>query len=161
MKNSAHTEQVYSICVCRSTVRLSGPQVFATIELVVMVHKKPKILVIEDDPINAMMLVDYLQSRGYDVALTMDGGDAVERFQTLQPDLLILDIQLPQRNGFDICQEINRMGGEQVPKVFMSAVFMDAASHAYAMTELKAAVFLNKPFKLKDLLAQVEALLAA
>lgn len=120
-----------------------------------------KILVVEDDPINATMVFDYLTSQGYDVALVMNGDEAVEKYALLQPDLMIVDILLPKKNGFNVCMEIHRLNEDVKPIIVMSAVHNDANTQAFVKSDLKAAAFLTKPFKLKDLLEQVELALVS
>lgn len=118
-----------------------------------------RILVVEDDPISAMMVTDYLQSRGYDVAVAMDGDAAIERCIALQPDLMILDVLLPKRNGFSVCFEIARQGEQRPPILLMSAVHRGPEAKSFALDDLKVEGFLEKPFKLKALLEKVESLL--
>lgn len=118
-----------------------------------------KILVVEDDPVNATMLFDYLTSKGYDVAIVMNGEDAVTKFPVLQPDLMIVDLQLPKKNGFNVCLEISRMNPNATPYLVMSAVFNDETAEAFAVNDLKAAGFLRKPFKLNDLYENVARIL--
>jgi len=118
-----------------------------------------KILIVEDDPVNATMVFDYLTSQGFDVAIVMDGADAVERCESLQPDLMIVDVLLPNKNGFSICDEVNRLTDGKVPILLMSAVYKDRHSHDYAANDLNAAGYLDKPFKLKELLSKVRSLL--
>jgi len=115
-----------------------------------------KILVVEDDPINATMVFDYLTSQGYDVALVMNGEEAVEKYAILRPDLMIVDILLPKKNGFNVCMEIRRLNDDVKPIIVMSAVHNDANTQAFVKSDLKAAAFLTKPFKLKELLEQVQ-----
>lgn len=119
-----------------------------------------RILVVEDDPINATMIFDYLTSKGYDVALVMNGDEAVEKFKSLDPDLMIIDVLLPKKNGFNVCMEIQRIHGGIRPVIMMSAVHNDAQTQEFVVKELHVTSFLPKPFKLKDLLIQVESIFA-
>ena len=114
-----------------------------------------RILVVEDDPVNATMVLDYLTSQGYDVALVMNGEDAVNKFPSLQPDLMIVDVLLPQKNGFNVCFEVNRMSNNTIPILVMSAVYNDESAQQFAERDLNAVGFLRKPFKLKELLENV------
>jgi len=118
---------------------------------------KKKILVVEDDPVNATMIFDYLSSQGYDVAIVMNGEDAVTKSQSLAPDLMIVDVQLPKKNGFNVCQEVNRLSGNAIPILVMSAIYNDETARAFVENDLRAAGFLRKPFKLKELLQRVRA----
>ncbi len=89
----------------------------------------------------------------------MDGAEAVDKFRALEPDLMIVDVLLPHKNGFSICDEIGRLSNGKLPVLLMSAVYKDRHSHEYAANDLQAAGYLDKPFKLKDLLETVESLL--
>jgi DNA-binding response OmpR family regulator len=118
-----------------------------------------KILVVEDDPVNAMMVFDYLQTHGYEVAVVMNGEDAVEKCVTLEPDLMIVDVLLPKKNGFNVCDEVTRLSNGSIQVLLMSAVYKDNHAHDYAANDLNAAGYLNKPFKMRELLRVVEVLL--
>ncbi len=121
---------------------------------------KKRILVVEDDPVNATMVFDYLTSQGYDVALVMNGEDAIDKFQALAPDLMIVDLLLPKKNGFNVCLEVNRLVGKSIPLLVMSAVYNDDSARAFVENDLQAAGFIRKPFKLKELLQRVRAVFA-
>lgn len=118
---------------------------------------KKKILVVEDDPVNATMVFDYLSSQGYDVAVVMDGDEAVLKSQSLAPDLMIVDVLLPKKNGFNVCLEVNRLSAHAIPILVMSAIYNDETSRTFVENDLHAAGFLRKPFKLKELLERVRA----
>ena len=120
---------------------------------------KKRILVVEDDPVNATMVFDYLTSQGYDVALVMNGEDAVTKFQALAPDLMIVDLLLPKKNGFNVCLEVNRLVGKAIPLLVMSAIYNDESARTFVENDLQAAGFIRKPFKLKELLQRVRAVL--
>jgi DNA-binding response OmpR family regulator len=118
-----------------------------------------KILVVADDPVNGLVLLDYLQAHGYRSMLSRNGPDGVAAFEKEQPDLVILDVLLPRKNGFEVCFAIRRApGGADTPVLFMSAVYNDAHAEKYARDDLRAQGYLVKPFELGDLLARVKAL---
>lgn len=68
-----------------------------------------KILVVDDDLNICEMLRLYLKKEGYDVANASDGEEGVERFKEYDPDLVLLDIMLPKRDGWSVCREIREM----------------------------------------------------
>jgi DNA-binding response OmpR family regulator len=103
------------------------------------------------------MVFDYLSSQGYDVAIVMNGEDAVTKSQTLAPDLMIVDVLLPKKNGFNVCLEVNRLSANSIPILVMSAIYNDDTARTFVENDLHAAGFLRKPFKLKELLQRVRA----
>ena len=120
-----------------------------------------KILVVEDDPVNQMILSDFLAANGYDTVAASSGPEGIERFDREAPDLLLVDIQLPRKNGFELLREIKaRPGGKATPILLMSAVYndRDQSSRTIQLGTL-ADGYLTKPFDLVQLLAQVRQLL--
>ena len=120
-----------------------------------------KILVVEDDPVNQMILSDFLAANGYDTVAASSGPEGIERFDREAPGLLLVDIQLPRKNGFELLREIkSRPGGRATPILLMSAVYndRDQSSRTVQLGTL-ADGYLTKPFDLVHLLAQVRQLL--
>ena len=117
-----------------------------------------KILVVEDDPVNLQILSDFLAANGYAIDGAASGPDGLDRFRTSSPDLVLLDVQLPRQNGFEVCGEIKRTGSP-IPVVLMSAVYTDR-EHVERMTArgIAADAYLEKPFDLRLLLDQVRRL---
>jgi DNA-binding response OmpR family regulator len=118
------------------------------------------ILVIEDDPINQMILADFLAANGYHTLAASSGPEGMERFERDHPDLLLVDVQLPRKNGFELAREIkSHPRGRTTPILIMSAVYTDADQRSFASAQALADGYLTKPFDLAALLAQVRALL--
>ncbi|HEX3476605.1 MAG TPA: response regulator [Kofleriaceae bacterium] len=120
-----------------------------------------KILVVEDDPVNQMILSDFLAANGYQTVAASSGPEGIERFERDAPDLLLVDIQLPRKNGFELLREIKgRPEGKATPILLMSAVYndRDQSSRTIQLGTL-ADGYLTKPFDLVYLLAQVRQLL--
>jgi CheY-like chemotaxis protein len=120
-----------------------------------------KILVVEDDPVNQMILADFLTANGFATITAASGPEGIERFTREAPDLLLVDIQLPRMNGFELLREIkSRPGGTSTPILLMSAVYndQDQSSRTVQLGTL-ADGYLSKPFDLVELLAQVRRLL--
>lgn len=82
--------------------------------------KKAKVLYVEDEIFLAKIVSETLQGRGYDVVLEGDGGKAIQKFLEVKPDICVLDIMLPNKDGFTIADEI-REKDTQVPIIFLSA----------------------------------------
>jgi CheY-like chemotaxis protein len=120
-----------------------------------------KILVVEDDPVNQMILLDFLAANGYETFGASTGPEGIERFERDAPDLLLVDVQLPRKNGFELLREIKgRPDGSAIPILLMSAVYndRDQSSRTVQLGTL-ADGYLSKPFDLVQLLAQVRRLL--
>ncbi len=123
-----------------------------------------KILVVEDDPINQMILSDFLAANGYETVAAASGPEGIERFDSDAPDLCLVDVQLPRKNGFELVREIksrpNGKNGKTTPVLLMSAVYSDRDQSSRTV-ELGALAdgYLCKPFDLVYLLAQVKLLL--
>jgi len=120
-----------------------------------------KILVVEDDPINAQILSDFLSANDYATSVASSGTEGIERFKADRPDLMLVDVQLPRKNGFEVCWEIKRSPeGAQLPILLMSAVYTDREhANRYSHDSLRADGYLTKPFDLADLLQRVRDLL--
>ena len=120
-----------------------------------------KILVVEDDPVNQTILLDFLAANGFETVGASSGPEGIERFERDAPDLLLVDIQLPRKNGFELLREIkSRPEGKSTPILLMSAVYNDHdQSSRTIQLGILADGFLNKPFDLVALLAQVRQLL--
>ncbi len=119
-----------------------------------------RILVIDDDPIGQKVVVDLLTAHGYRVSIARTGPEGVEKAAILRPDLVVCDVLLPQKSGFEVCFEIKRAPETRdVPFIFMSAVCRDAHSKYHASVDLRAQGYFVKPFSLAAMLARVRELL--
>lgn len=118
-----------------------------------------KILIVDDEPNIVISLEFLMQQSGYEVATARDGADAMQKIATFQPDLVLLDIMLPQLNGFEICQRIRENSQWNRIKVIM----LSAKGREIEVSKgiaLGADAYVTKPFSTKDLIAQVQRLLA-
>lgn len=117
-----------------------------------------KILVVEDDPVNQMILMDFLAANGYLTIAANSGPEGIEQYDKQSPDLCLVDVQLPRKNGFELMREIKSRG--TTPILLMSAVYTDQdASTRTVQLGTLADGYLTKPFDLVQLLAQVRQLL--
>lgn len=129
-------------------------------EITVGVAKK--ILVIEDDPVGRRMISDFLTAKGYQVIWAANGADGVEMARMVSPDLVLCDVLLPRKSGFEVCFDLKRVGSEiKAPVVLMSAVLRSSEEQTYAKNGLQADAYLVKPFPMSTMLARIEQLLAA
>ena len=114
-----------------------------------------KILVVEDDPMIRQGICEYLGSAGYEMSQAEDGRQAVEVFQEFQPDLLILDINLPYRSGLDLLGDFRQL--TSAPVLILTA-YGDETYQLEAYQKL-ADGYMEKPFSLPVLAARIESLL--
>ncbi len=115
-----------------------------------------RIVVVEDDPHIRLGLVEALSSEGYQVSECRDGGQAVAMIRQQQPNLVILDIMLPRRNGYEICRDL-RSEKNSVPILMLTAKSQE--TDKVIGLELGADDYVTKPFGVRELLARVHALL--
>jgi DNA-binding response OmpR family regulator len=115
-----------------------------------------RILVIEDEPQMLLGLRDNLELEGYEVQTAADGEDGLNKAGSFNPDLVILDIMLPKKNGFDVCREL-RMRSSSLPIVMLTA--RSAETDKVLGLELGADDYVTKPFSITELLARVRAVL--
>lgn len=115
-----------------------------------------KILIVEDDPHIRLGIADALSGEGYDVTECSDGGQALPLIRQIAPDLVILDVMLPRKSGFDICREL-RGANNTVPVLMLTAKGQEIDK--VIGLELGADDYVTKPFGLRELLARVHALL--
>ncbi len=114
------------------------------------------ILIVEDDPHIQLGLTEALTGEGYTVTGCTDGGQAVALIRQARPDLVLLDVMLPRKNGYDICREL------RAAKIMVPVLMLTAKSQEIDKVvglELGADDYVTKPFGLRELLARVQALL--
>ncbi|MDB6156031.1 MAG: Two component transcriptional regulator, winged helix family [Chthoniobacteraceae bacterium] len=117
---------------------------------------KKKILVVEDDAHIRLGLCDALRAEGYEVSECGDGAKALQLLRQSGAGLVVLDIMLPNKSGYDLCREI-RNAKNQVPILMLSAKGQEIDK--VVGLELGADDYVTKPFSLRELLARVHALL--
>ena len=115
-----------------------------------------RVLVVEDDPSIAIGLRINLESEGYVVHLAEDGEAGLDLARTIEPDLIVLDVMLPKRNGLEVLHDL-RAEGRTMPIIILSA--KAAEMDKVAGLELGAEDYVAKPFSLAELLARVRAAL--
>jgi two-component system OmpR family response regulator len=113
------------------------------------------ILVVDDEPTLRETLVEGLEDEGFRVVSAADGREALARFRAEQPDLVLLDLMLPELSGIEVCRAIRAESG--VPILMLTA--RDSELDKIVGLELGADDYVTKPFSLRELLARVRALL--
>ncbi|MBD0331737.1 MAG: response regulator transcription factor [Chitinophagaceae bacterium] len=115
-----------------------------------------KILYVEDEAFMAKIVTDSLTSRGFDVTHESDGAKAIKKFELTKPDVCVLDIMLPKKNGFTLADEI-RERDTSVPIIFLSA--KSATSDIVNGFKLGASDYIRKPFSIEELIVRIENVL--
>ena len=115
-----------------------------------------RILVVEDEAPIARALADDFRSQGYDVELASDGRTAFEKARTNTFDLVVLDVMLPGKDGFDVCRDLRR-AGIRTPILMLTAKTHEAEK--VLGLELGADDYVTKPYSRRELQARVKALL--
>ncbi|MBQ8388245.1 MAG: response regulator transcription factor [Clostridia bacterium] len=114
-----------------------------------------KILVVDDDLNICEMLKVYFENEGYEVKTVNDGVEGLVSFKTYEPDLVLLDIMLPRKDGWQVCREIREMSSKPVIMITAKGDVFDKVLGL----ELGADDFVVKPFDMKELSARVKAVL--
>lgn len=118
-----------------------------------------KILIVDDEP-NIVVSLEYLlQREGYEIAVANDGEEALARLAAFGPDLVLLDVMLPKKSGFEVCQAIRLNPDWAAIRIIMlSAKGRDI--EVQKGLALGADDYLTKPFATRDLVARIAQLLA-
>lgn len=117
---------------------------------------KPRVLVVEDEESIRRGLCDVLSFRGFEVQVAEDGLRALELLEAERFELVLLDVMLPELDGFSVCQRL-RARGDQTPIVMLTAKGSEEdVVHGF---ELGADDYVTKPFSVRELLARVQAVL--
>jgi len=119
---------------------------------------RKKILVVEDDPDLVELLSFNLRGCGFTVSTASDGLDALKKARTILPDLILLDLMLPELDGFGAC-EILRREPETATIPIIMVTAMSSQFARMAGLEAGANDYITKPFSPKQLVARVQALL--
>ena len=113
------------------------------------------VLIVEDDANIRELLQLYLEKDGYAVTTAADGGEGLEKFRAIKPDLVLLDVMMPVMDGWAVCKAIRAEG--DTPVIMLTA----KGETDDKVMGLKAGAddYMTKPFEMKELLARIEAVL--
>ena len=114
-----------------------------------------QILVVEDEPKIARIVEDYLKNAGYQVTIVSHGNDVLPQIQKIMPDLIILDIMLPGKDGMEICKEIRKTSN--IPIIMLTAK-VEEIDRLIGL-EIGADDYICKPFSPREVVARVKAVL--
>ena len=115
----------------------------------------PTVLVVEDEEAFIEALTVGLRREGFDVEVDRDGADALDRFDQIQPDLVLLDVMLPTISGLDVCREMRQRS--DVPIIMVTA--KTAEIDTVVGLEVGADDYVTKPYRLRELVARMRAVL--
>jgi two-component system phosphate regulon response regulator PhoB len=120
---------------------------------------KPKILVVDDEPEAVELLEFNLKQAGYVVSTAGDGAEALKRARTQAPDMIVLDVMLPEMDGFEICKSLRLDSSTaKIPIIMLTA--KAAEIDRVLGLELGADDYLTKPFSPRELLLRIKKILA-
>ena len=116
------------------------------------------ILIVDDTPINLRLLSSILTRAGYEVRKALNGETALRAAQSSLPDLILLDIMMPDMDGYQVCQQLkSNTQTREVPVIFISALNTDwYKEKAY---DVGGVGYITKPFKVEEILSCVEEIL--
>lgn len=116
----------------------------------------PPILVVDDNPDNAHIIRDYLEARGYPITVAYSGDEAMKVFEEVKPAVVLLDVMMPGRDGWQVCREMKQHPtlGRNVRVVMVTA--LDDWVNKRQALQTGADDYVEKPFELSKLAATVE-----
>jgi len=120
-------------------------------------NKGKKILIADDEPDILEILQFNLQAEGYEVHTAKNGHQAIEKAKAIQPDLIILDIMMPIKNGIEVCNELRMLPAFQKTLIIFLTAMSDDGTEVKGL-ESGADDFITKPIRPKVLLSKVNAL---
>lgn len=117
---------------------------------------KPQILLIEDEPILASIIKESLESRGFEVTLATNGIEGWGLFNSIKPELCVVDVMLPKKDGFSLVKDI-RTVNNRIPLIFLTA--RTQTEDVLKGLELGADDYMKKPFSMEELILRIKALM--
>ena len=117
---------------------------------------KTKVFYVEDEVFLARIVKESLESRGFEVVMESDGGKAIDAFKQAKPDICVLDVMLPNKDGFAIADEIRDLD-ENIPIIFLTA--KTQTEDVVKGFSLGGNDYVRKPFSMEELIARVQNLL--
>ncbi len=117
---------------------------------------KPKILIVEDDDDNRVLLAKLLETQGYDVYEASDGGEAIELADSRLPDLILMDMGLPRVSGYEATRTIKKnIEHRHIPVIALTAFAMEQDKQK--VLDAGCDGYITKPYDIFDLLEQIKS----
>ncbi len=117
-----------------------------------------KILIVDDSPTELTLMGNPLREAGFQVVTAIDGEDAIAKVTAENPDLVVLDVVMPKKNGFQVCREIRtRLGRPTLPVIMLTT--KNEASDKFWGLKQGANEYMAKPFSGQELVSTVKRLL--
>jgi|GEM_PF-481120 len=112
------------------------------------------ILIVDDTPTNLAIVVEHLEDHGYRVAVARNGKEGIKRAKFVEPDLILLDVMMPDMDGFETCRRLKALDAtKNIPVIFMTA--LEEATDKIAGFEAGGVDYITKPFQIAEVLARV------
>jgi two-component system sensor histidine kinase/response regulator len=113
------------------------------------------LLIVDDKPQNLRLISDYLAEQGFELMLSRSGAQALEKVRMEPPDLVLLDLRMPEMDGFEVCRRLKAdPDTTEIPVIFMTAV--DDTAHKVEGFALGAVDYITKPIQREELLARIQ-----
>ncbi|RPI01030.1 MAG: PleD family two-component system response regulator [Calditrichaeota bacterium] len=122
------------------------------------INHHPKILVVDDIPVNIQLLQAFLATQNYKTFIARNGEEALQQVETVEPDLILLDVMMPKMNGFETCRQLKKSEKAKYTPIIMVTALNEIESKIRGI-EAGADDFISKPFNKLELLARVRSLL--
>lgn len=119
-----------------------------------MSESLPPILVVDDNEDNAHIIRDYLEARGYPISVAYNGDEAMALFESVKPSIVLLDVMMPGRDGWQVCREMKASDAGKEIRIIMVTALQDWMDKRQAI-ETGADDYVEKPFELSKLAAVV------
>lgn len=127
-------------------------------EILKNITQRERILVVDDTSVNLKLIYDFLRGSGFEVRAAKSGFQALQILETTKPDIILLDVVMPEMDGFETCRHLkNSQQTKDIPVIFMTAVD-DASNPSYKVKGLAlgAVDYISKPIQLEEVLARVK-----
>jgi two-component system sensor histidine kinase/response regulator len=119
--------------------------------------KIPTVLIIDDEPANLGVLFEHFRHNGLKTLIAQSGHFALQILERFQPDIVLLDIMLPDTDGFELCKQIRERNKDpDIPVIFLSAL-SDTERKIRAL-ELDAVDYITKPFEPQEIIARIKGI---
>ena len=118
-----------------------------------------KILIVDDEPNIVISLEFLMKKEGFEVAVANDGDEALAKVASFNPDLILLDVMMPKKSGFEVCEALRADPQRSALQIVMLTAKGRDTEVAKGLA-LGADAYVTKPFSTKDLVAKVKAMLA-